>query len=207
MWQHRLLAYVLLNTGVTNGTWYAVMFLALPLLISQLGIVGPGGTGLGAYGLVISCYGSTNLLTTLVVGSRAIPSRPARLMCGGNIIFGGGIVLLGGAMLLPLPGAMRLPGLIAAAAFAAIGGPMSDITIATLRQTLLARSDIAPAMRAYLVMNNLGLLVAMLVAPRALDAFGIAPVIVACGAIVAIAGIVGYVRLAHELPQAAMAGS
>jgi hypothetical protein len=204
MWQHRLLAYVLLNTGVGNGAWYTAMFLGLPLMINQFGIVGPGGTGLGAYGLVISCYGSTNLLTTLVVGGRGIPSRPARLMCSGNVVFGIGILLLGSVMLLPLPMAARLLCLMATAAFAAIGGPMSDITIATLRQTLLLRGDIAPAMRAYMVMNNVGLLAAMLIAPPALDRFGIAPVIAACGGIVAIAGTTGLVWLAQGTPNQSM---
>jgi DHA3 family macrolide efflux protein-like MFS transporter len=204
MWQHRLLAYVLFNTGVTNGTWYAAMFLGLPLMINAYGIVGPGGTGLGTYGLVISCYGSTNLLATLVVGGRELPSRPARLMCSGNVIFGSGVFLLGGVMLVPLPVAARLPCLLMIAAFAAIGGPMSDITIATLRQTLLLRGDIAPAMRAYMVMNNVGLLIAMLIAPRALDAFGTAPVIAACGAIVAVVGVTGLLRLAQVIPQPAV---
>lgn len=205
MWRHSLLAYVLVTTGITNSVWYAVMFLGLPLLINRLGIVGPGGTGLGAYGLVISCYGSTNLLATLVVGGRGIPVRPARLMCGGNMVFGFGILLLGASMLLPLPLAARLPCLMVTAAFAAIGGPMSDITIATLRQTLLRRGDIAPAMRAYMVMNNVGLLVAMLIAPRILDMFGIPFVIVACGCIVAMMGLAGLLRLSKVMPLPAAA--
>jgi MFS transporter, DHA3 family, macrolide efflux protein len=203
MWQHSLLAYVLLSTGITNGAWYVAMFLGLPLMISHLAIVGPGGTGLGAYGLVISCYGSTNLLTTLVVGGSGLPARPARLMCGGNSIFGIGILLLGAVMLLPLPQASRLPCLMATAAFAAVGGPMSDITIATLRQTLLTRADIAPAMRAYMVMNNVGLLVAMAIAPRAMDRLGIAPVIAACGALVVVTGLAGLLRLAQVRSQPA----
>lgn len=203
MWQHRLLAYVLLSTGVTNGAWYVAMFLGLPLMISHLGITGPGGTGLGAYGLVISCYGSTNLLATLVVGGSGFPARPARLMCSGNTIFGIGILLLGAVMLLPLPSASRLPCLMATAAFAAIGGPMSDITIATLRQMLLSRADIAPAMRAYMVMNNVGLLATMVIAPRAMDGMGIAPVIAASGAIVAVIGLAGLLRLAQVVPRTA----
>jgi DHA3 family macrolide efflux protein-like MFS transporter len=205
MWQHTLLAYVLVTTGIINSVWYAVMFLALPLMINRLGIIGPGGTGLGAYGLVISCYGSTNLLATLVVGGRGIPVRPARLMCGGNMIFGLGVLLLGATMLLPLPLAARLPCLVVTAAFAAIGGPMSDITTAILRQTLLRRGDIAPAMRAYMVMNNVGLLMAMLIAPRALDVFGIAPVIVICGCMVAMLGLAGLLRLSQVTPQSVAA--
>lgn len=206
MWQHRLLAYVLVTSSITNGAWYASMFLGLPLMIDRFGIVGPGGTGLGAYGLVISCYGSTNLLATLVVGNRGLPSRPARLLCSGNLIFGIGILLLGGAMLLPIPAVTRLPCLLATAAFAAIGGPMSDITTATLRQTLLPRGDIAAAMRAYMVMNNVGLLAAMLIAPRAMDEFGIASVIAASGAIVAVISVTGLLRLGRETLPAEVLG-
>lgn len=199
MWRQPLLAYVLLSSGIINAVWYIALFLGLPLLIGRLGIVGPGGTGLGAYGLVISCYGSTNLLTTLIVGGRGLPARPARLMCGGNLIFGSGIALLGLAMLLPMPPSLRLPCLLLTAAFAAIGGPMSDITIATLRQTLLPRGDIAPAMRAYLVMNSLGLLTAMLIAPRALDLLGIAPVVMLGGGIVATMALTGLQLLPQRL--------
>jgi hypothetical protein len=111
------------------------------------------------------------------------------------MIFGIGTLLLGAAMLLPMPLPARLPCLLATAAFAAIGGPMSDITIATLRQTLLPRGDIAPAMRAYMVMTNGGLLAAMVIAPRAMDAFGIAVVIAVSGAAVAVIGLAGLLRL------------
>ncbi len=201
MWGQRLLAYVLATSGVINGIWYAVMFLALPLLIDRTGIVGPGGTGLSAYGLVISCYGSTNLLATLIVGGRGLPARPGCLMCGGNTVFGSGVLLLGVVVLLPLPPTLRLPALMATAALAAIGGPMSDIPIATLRQTLLRRADIAPAMRAYMVVNNLGLVLAMVLAPRAIEHFGVAAVAIAGGAMVAALGLFGMVQLGRVVPQ------
>ena len=51
---HPLLSFVLCITGVINGAWSAAYFLGLPLMIARAGITGPGGTGLGAYGLVIS---------------------------------------------------------------------------------------------------------------------------------------------------------
>ena len=50
---------------------------------------------------------------------------------------------------------------------------MSDITIATLRQTLVAAPDMAAAMRAYMVMNNLGVLVGMLMAPALFPSVGV----------------------------------
>jgi hypothetical protein len=195
MSRHPLLAYILLSSGVLNGAWYAAMFLGLPLAIDTLGIAGPGGTGLGAFGLVIACYGSTNLLATLVVGSRELPSRPARMMCSGNMTVGLGILLLGVVIASPLPSIALLPGLMAAAALAAIGGPMSDITIATLRQTLLPVNDIAAAMRAYMIVANVGLLAAMLAAPPLLNRCGTAPVVVACGLLILVVGLGGLLRL------------
>jgi non-ribosomal peptide synthetase component F len=155
---HALLGYVLGSTFVINGAWYAVMFLGLPLAIEHFGVRGPGGTGLGAYGLVVSAYGCTNLLATVVVGSRTLPARPGMLMFSGTVTVGAGILLLGAVMALPVPPAAQLVCLMAAAGIAGIGGPMSDITIATLRQTLLATADMAAAMRAYMVMTNLGVL-------------------------------------------------
>ena len=194
MRRHALLGYVLGSTFVINGAWSAAMFLGLPLAIEHLGVRGPGGSGLSAYGLVISAYGCTNLLATLVVGNLTLPMRPGRLMFSGNMTVGVGILLLGASMALPMPPAARLPCLMAASGLAAIGGPMSDITIATLRQTLLASADMAAAMRAYMVMNNLGLLTGMLMAPELFRGVGIPRTLALCGAAIVFTGITGMLR-------------
>ena len=172
---HRLLWTVLLCSGPINGLWVAAFYLALPLLIERAGITGPGGTGLGAYGLVISAYGCTNLLSTLFVGSRAVPAHPGRMMFTGTVITGLGT----GA--LALVAATGLPALMAAAALAAIGGPMKDIPTAVLRQTELPPAEIASAMRAFMVVSYGGTLVAMLLAPTLARVFGPAGFVVVCG--------------------------
>jgi len=115
-------------------------------------------------------------------------------MFSGNITVGTGILLLGAAMALPMPAAARLPSLMAASGLAAIGGPMSDITIATLRQTLLASADMAAAMRAYMVMNNLGVLTGMLMAPALFRGIGIPGTVALCGAAILFAGTTGMLR-------------
>ena len=67
---------------------FVAVYLALPLVIEQARITGPGGTGLGAFGLVISAYGCTNFAATLVVGSREVPSNPGRMIFTGSLVVG-----------------------------------------------------------------------------------------------------------------------
>ena len=200
---HRLLGYVLRTTGVVNGAWYAAYFLALPLLIEQRGLHGPGGSGLGAYGLIIAAYGCTNLAATMVLGGRPMPARPQFQMFSGGLVVGVGTMLLGLAALLPAP--WTLPALAGAAALGAAGGPMKDIPVAVLRQTRLAPQDMAAGMRAYIAVNSAGALVAMLLAPSLLHRFGTVRVIVGCGALLAATGVVGLIRHRdwHERPAAA----
>jgi MFS family permease len=191
--RHRLLFYVLLTTWLLNGSWYAVFFLGLPLMITQAGVHGIGGTGLGAYGMVISAYGCTNLAATLVFGSRTLPARPQFQMFGGTVLVGFGVVLLGCATL--LPAGWILAGLMASAALGAIGGPMKDIPVAVLRQTRLDHSDKAAAMRAYMAVSNAGTLLAMLLIPGLMVSAGVVDVVVGCG--VGLMAIGGFGLLWH----------
>ncbi len=189
---HPLLGYVLRTTALVNGAWYAAYFLATPLLIERLGIAGPGGTGLGAFGLVIAAYGSTNLLSTLALGSRPMTTRPQRLMFSGGVVTGVGTALIAVVPLLP-PG-WRLAGLAGSAAVAAIGGPMKDVPFAVLRQLRLPARDLAAGVRTYIATNSAGLLVAMLLAPMLLHALGPAMLILGCGAVMAVTGAAGLLR-------------
>jgi hypothetical protein len=191
--RHPVLGYGLATTAIINGTWYATIFLGLPLLITHAGVTGPGGSGLAAYGLVISAYGATNLLGTLVVGSHGIARHPARLIFWGNIVLAIGIAGIGLAGLL-VPARLLLPCLMAGAAISAVGGPMQDITVATLRQTALPLPDMAAAVRAFMVLNQVGLLAALLVAPLLFTTIGAASVILLCAAAMLAVGVVGLIR-------------
>jgi MFS family permease len=197
MRRHRLLGYVLATSGLVNGAWYTALYLGLPLMIERHGAQVPGatrpiGTGLSAFGLVISAYGCTNLAATLFFGSRTLPARPQFQMFSGTLIVGAGIVLLAFASLLPQP--WSVPGFAAAAAFSAIGGPMKDIPLAVLRQSRIPAHDRPAAMRAYMVVNSLGLLAAMLMAPSLFARAGLLPVSAACGCVLITIGAIGLVR-------------
>ena len=191
---HPLLGYALATAGLLNGAWYAVFFLGLPLMIQQRHITGLGGSSLGAYGAVISAYGSTNLIATIVVGSRAPSPHPQVQIYVGNMLVGCGVVLLGLADVLPPP--QILLGFMACAALGAIGGPMKDIPLAVLRQTRVPRQDLAAAMRAYMAASTAGALLALLLAPLAFSTVGVLPVIVACGAGTVLIGAIGLARYA-----------
>jgi DHA3 family macrolide efflux protein-like MFS transporter len=193
MSQHRLLWYTLRTSPIWNGAWTCAYLLALPLVIARHGITGPGGSGMGAYGLVISAYGCTNLLATLVVGSRDIPKHPQRLVLTGKIVNGAGTGLLALAGLLPAQ--LALPALAASAAVAAIGGPMGDIPIAVLRQTALPISEVPAAMRAYLVCSSGGALAALVIAPTLIQHLGLFAVTLGCALLIIGSGIGGFLLL------------
>lgn len=157
---------LLFTAGVINGVWYGVYFVAIPLLLRQ------DGAPLSAYATVISAYGAANLAGTLVVGSRPLSPRPALMIFGGNIVLGGFMAAIGFAGMLPVAWHAWFIPLLAACS--SIGGPMQDITFATMRQIVLERHELAAAVRAYMVVNNLGLLVTLLLAPWAFAAMGVA---------------------------------
>jgi MFS family permease len=196
---HPVLRFILAATGVLNGTWYAVYFLCVPLMLAHHGV------GLSGYGLVISTYGCSNLAATIVFGSRPTPVRPQFQIFGGNLLGGAAMVLLALGSL--LPSNLVLPAFAAAAFLGAIGGPMQDIPVAVLRQTRLRRSDIAAGMRVHMAAASGGILVAMLLVPQAITLFGVTPVVVACGAAYLAIGTGGLVMLAAwvepERPQVA----
>ncbi|HJS84372.1 MAG TPA: MFS transporter [Acetobacteraceae bacterium] len=197
---HKLLALELRVSGALNGAWYAIVFLGLPLAINRLGT----SAGLGAYGLVISAYGSTNLLATLLIGSRGMPANPGRMVFGGNLVMGIGMLLMAATAMASLGPHATVLGFAAAACVGAIGGPMHDIPVAVLRQTELVREDVAAAVRASLVVNNAGTLIAMAAVPAAYAVLPLAAVITGCAAIILAIGLFGISRFPSRGPAGTM---
>ncbi len=192
--RHRLLGFVLAGKGPLNGAWYAVFFLILPLMVARNGLAGPGGSGVGAYGAVISAYGCTNLLANLVVGSRPMPARPGRQIFIGNLYMGVGFLALALIEASGLPPAALLSAYAAVAAFCAVGGPMQDIPVAVLTQTELPRPDIQAAARAYIAANQLGFLLGLVIAPALLGVLPMSIVVALCGVPYLLFGAVGLRR-------------
>jgi hypothetical protein len=188
-----LLQFSLMTTPVTNGAWYASVFLGVPLLVQRY-----GAGGLAAYGAVISAYGLTNLASTLVVGSLGVARHPARWIDGGNLVLGCGIAGFGVSGLLAPP-EWLFACLLASSGLAAIGGPMQDITMATLRQTALPGADLPAGVRAFMVLNALGTLVALAASPRLFDEIGVPWAILLCAAAILAVGVTGLLRHGGDL--------
>jgi hypothetical protein len=189
---HPLLGFYLSVSGVLNGAWFSVYYLCLPLMIAQY--EASGRSGLGFYGLILSAYGCGNLASTVFLGGRTLPARPQFLMLAGNVQTGCGMMLLAAANF--LPGEWRLGGFALAAALGAIGGPMQDIPTAVLRQTRIAAVNRAAAMRAYMAVVGIGVLIAMALTPGLVTLIGVTRTIVACGAVYLCVAAWGLVRLA-----------
>ncbi len=187
---HPLLWFVMWANLVVNGGWFVAFYVALPLLVERAGVRIPGGAGgLAAYGFIMAAYGGANLLSTLWVGNLGIPALTGRLMFRGIGTLGCGIIVMG-LVGMTLTGAWLFPFLFAGAALSAVGGPMQDVTTATLRQIHLPRRDVGAAVRAYMVLNQSGSIMAMLAAPSLIGAIGVPATLVACGlSIVAVAGL------------------
>ena len=181
--RHRVLGWQLLMAGPNNGTWMAVFYLAMPLMVERHGLTlgAPGDTGFGAYGLVLLGYGVTNLLGNLVVGNRDMPARPARQIALANVFMGVGMAGLGLTEWMPLAPGARLASYVGLAALSALSGPLQDIPVGVLRQTALPRSDVPAAMRAYMSASQGGILLALSVAPFLLSVVPVGAFVAGCG--------------------------
>lgn len=163
--------YLLWRAGLTGGLWTLAIWLSLPLLVRQQGVAGFGLGGLSALALLFSAYGAGNLVSNLMVGSLppggALTRRPLSLVVAGDVMVGGGFILLALATRVPAPWTLGV--MAAAAAITATGGPLAQIPVTTLRQTRFSGGEIAAVFRLFMVLDCLGTLVAMTLAPTLLS--------------------------------------
>ncbi|MCX7382827.1 MAG: MFS transporter [Alphaproteobacteria bacterium] len=191
---HALLWFMLIVSGWINGAWFTAFFVALPLIIEQTGVTAPGGGGgLAAYGYIMMGYGGVNLLSTLITGSRGLRALTGRTIFWGNHLLALGIAIMALAAILAPPD-WRFAWLFLGSSIAAIGGPMHDITVATLRQLAVPGRDMGSAVRAFMMLNHFGALIAMMLAPSILDTIGLAATTLVCAVTIFIVAAFGMVR-------------
>ena len=191
--RHRPLAFALDTSGLINGAWFTLFYLALPLLLVSR------DDGIARYGMVMASYGVSNLVANLIVGSRPMSPRPGRQILCGIALLAAGMLAIAAIAGLDLAPTSQGLALAAASCLAGFGGPLEDIPVATLRQMLIPAETIAGATRAAQIVTNLGTLVALLLAPLACVVLGTVAVMWICGAV--FAGVVAY-GLATRIAQA-----
>ena len=110
-------------------------------------------------------------------------SRPALRLVASRIVFGLGILLL--------PVAHGQAWLMAVAAFAAMNGPLGDLSMLHLLQTCFPPRRLAQVYRMQMCVEFAGMAAAYLAAPALFARFGLAPTIMASGAAAMLSGLAG----------------
>lgn len=184
--------YLLFLSGVVSGLWMVALWLCVPLVVQRAGLSGFGLSGLGVVGLIMGSYGAGNLASNLVIAGIDV-RRPIRLIVWGLIVVGGGLALMGVAATFAPPH-LVVPLMMAASASAAIGGPMSDVPFATLRQTAFPLSDVASVYRLHIVADWGGMTLATALAPALLAGVSATSVMLGCGLAIVVVSLPGLFR-------------
>lgn len=179
--------------AVANGTWIVTFFLCVPLAIERAGATGFGGSGLGAFGLVIACYGVTNFAALLIVGNRPMPFQPARQIIAAKLFMMTGMAVVA-LTAWRAPADLLLPGFMLGAFVSAPAGPMADVPIAFMRQTRMGPGEVAPVVRAFIASNQVGNVIGLLSAPLLIRWFGIGGIAALCSVLTAGVGLFMLLR-------------
>jgi DHA3 family macrolide efflux protein-like MFS transporter len=174
---HALLRFALPSLLITTTAWCIAFMLGLALLVREM----PGADA-QLYGIAVAAYGMGNFTSNVVVGSMNL-RRSGLIMYLGRIVLGIGFVGMAAA---PSP-----LWLMAAAAFAATGGPMNELPVLVRIQTDIPRPLVPAVFRLRLFMDHAGILLGLLIAPGLMSLVGTVPVVAAAGVATILVGLVG----------------
>lgn len=175
--RHPLMRLALGAHGVASGAWYLAVILCVALKIkSELEL------GVSAYGMVIAAYGLGNLAATVAVASLRF-NQQGTVMFSGRLVAAIGYVGLGTAQ--------SVEAMMAWAALAASGAPISNIPFLNILQADFAPDDIARVYRLRLVVEWGSIAIALALSPMLIAVIGTSRVIELAGVAVALVGIAG----------------
>ena len=191
-------AYLLSLSGVVSGLWMVALWLCVPLVVQREALTGFGMSGLAVVGLIMGAYGAGNLASNLVIGGLEV-RRPVWMVVLGMAVVGAGLALMGAAATLAPPD-LVVPLMMTASAAAAVGGPMSDVPFATLRQTRFPLTEVAAVYRLNIIADWGGMTLATALAPVVLAFASPAVVMFGCGLAIVVVTIPGFFRREAEAP-------
>ncbi|WP_029031083.1 hypothetical protein [Salinarimonas rosea] len=166
-----LLAFTFLSQAVNAGAWY-LGFIFTTALIFEASSGGSEASGLGGFGTAVLFYGLGNVAANILTSG--MPLRdPAKYITAGRLVAGFGYLLLSldfGAAWLFL-----------CAALAASGTPPADLAFLKLIQSRYQWGDVAKLCRVKIIVEYLGMRVAMISAPVLLSILAPPLVVGLCG--------------------------
>jgi hypothetical protein len=173
----RSMSYMMLAKMICGGTWNLAYGLGLALLVQHL-----APNDMRAFSWVLGTYGLGNLAAALILGN--MPRvRLTTLVYWGYLVLGGGFLLMASAP--------SVPWLMAAAAFAAVGGPLNDLPFVDLIQSRYSIEDIPKVFRLRTALDTAATLLGMLLAPTLFTAYDVPTVVGFCGLITLLVGVAG----------------
>ena len=174
---HPVVIYALISNLIGNATWAMGYLLGMVLYLRET-----SDSPLTTYGMMMTAYGAGNMVMSLILSSMA-PARPAVRLVASRLIFGTGILLL------PL---VHGPfWLMMVAGFAALNGPLGDLSLLYLLQTCFPPHRLAQVYRMQMCVIFTGMLLAYAAAPTLYACFGLRATIVASGIASALSGVAG----------------
>jgi hypothetical protein len=170
---------LVLTRAAVAATWNLAYGLALALRVNRLA---PGD--LGAFGAMVACYGTGNVIGAVFIGNmRRV--RPAPIAFLGYGWMGVGFLAMGAASSVPQLGAASL--------LAAIGGPVNDVPYFDLLQMRYSSAQLPKVYRLVKALETGAVLLLMAASPMLLRTFSPRGVIAACGLTFAALGAAGII--------------
>ena len=178
--RHRPLAWALSSLGVSNLAWGAAFTIGAPLLADRV-LAGQ----VGAYGLIVGAYGVGNVIGNIVVGSMHVRRRLGDALRRADRSW----------RWLPRHGDRDdAPIAFVGSAVAAFGGPMGDIVLLTMIQHDLPANQIGKVYSLRMTIANAGISLGAVVAAPLYATFSVGVGISLCAALIAMTGLVGFLR-------------
>lgn len=184
----RVIRMLVVANAIMLAPWSLALGIGLPLLVAERGL------GIGQLALVMGAYGLGDVLGNVIASAR-VPRRPYLSMFAGYVWLGAGIAAVA---LVEAPLAMA-----ALALLSAIGGPFFFLQFLATVQARQQGAALTAVLRLRLAVVAAAMMVGAAIGPLPFHAFGAAPTVAGCGALILLVGLWGVAyatRLAARAP-------
>lgn len=180
---NRTLAFSFSGNGLGMAVWTGLYSLGMVLLAER-----QIGGGESTYALLATAYGVGNVLSNLIVGSMRVVNRTAWIF-GGWLFFAAGFLVLGFTSNLYIG--------LAAIAFASLGAPITDLSMALKIRSEVDRDDLGKAHALWYTGSYGGSAIGLLLFGPLFERWELASVYLLGAALLALLGLSGVLFIAR----------